>query len=138
MTPSAWRPLSEAPKNLPAYVENAHGVHVAQWEGEWVYYLGDSLLTLSEDTLSLPIADTLELDRAVQSEIARAFGALLSRLLAASQQAHLAAFAPPKQTWVKNRLLREANESRQRGLRAFSTILHTAMGGRIPDEVPHG
>ena len=43
--------------------------------------------------------------------------------------------APPKQTWVKKRLLREANESRQRGLRAFSAILHTSMGGRIPDEV---
>lgn len=136
MTLPAWRPLKDAPQNLPAYVETNSGVHVATWDDEWGYWLGEELRILSEDTLSLPIADALELDRAVQGEIARAFGALLSRLLASSQQEHLATFAPPKQVWVKKRLLREANESRQRGLRAFASILHTSMGGRIPDEVP--
>jgi hypothetical protein len=136
MTLTAWRPLKDAPKNLPAYVETSNGTHIAQWDGEWAYWPDENPRTLSEDTPSLPIADTLELDRAVQVKIAEAFGALLSRLLASSQQEHLATFAPPKQVWVKKRLLREANESRQRGLCAFASILHTSMGGRIPDEVP--
>ncbi len=126
--PSAWRPLSEAPKDRAIFVK-CKGMR-------FVSPANDEFRCSHEGALFVPmVADTLELDRAVQKAVAEAFGALLSRLLAASQQEHLASFAPPKQTWVKKRLLREANESRQRGLRAFSAILHTSMGDRIPDEV---
>jgi hypothetical protein len=140
MTLSAWRPLKDAPTTGIVTVKTPiYGLVIAYYEPQdeyWFHWYGGLAHELTGNELCTTIADTLELDRAVQSEIARAFGELLGGLLAASQQEHLASFAPPKQTWVKKRLLREANESRQRGLRAFSAILHTAMGGRIPDEVP--
>jgi hypothetical protein len=120
--PSAWRPLSEAPKNLPAYVETDHGCHVAQWDGEWVYYPDENLRRLSEDALSLPIADTLGLDRAVQSEIARAFGQLIEAL-------------------VMVRTLRDVGNDGWADVHQSEAIqalkkLRVPFGGRIPDEVP--
>lgn len=135
MTLPAWRPLKDAPVEGTILARLTSGelarataavVHVGRdydgsggWpEAAWVNE--DTGQVIRDDDLVgwLPIADTY------------------SRLLASSQQEHLATFAPPKQVWVKKRLLREANESRQRGLRAFASILHTSMGGRIPDEVP--
>lgn len=135
-SPSAWRPLSEAPRIYAIrHIVRAKG-HETVAEYNYLGWRMDSGKYIDETQWEYRAE--VELDRAVQVKIAEAFGALLSRLLAASQQEHLASFAPPKQTWVKKRLLREANESRRRGLHAFCRILHTSMGGRIPDEVPHG
>lgn len=74
-----------------------------------------------------PIADTYELDRAVQVKIAEAFGALIDVLV---QNEH--AIDPYDDggssdccdahvTWA---------------IQDVRRILHTSMGGRIPDEVP--
>lgn len=130
---SAWRPLSEAPKSLPAYVETGHGCHVAQWDGEWVYYPDENPRRLSEDTPSLPIADTYELDRAVQGEIARAFGELLGPLCMANR---IEAFAAANPAFEHEAHTLAVVSHRREALRNFRRILHTAMGGRIPDEVP--
>ena len=129
MTLSAWRPLKDAPKNLPAYVETDNGTHVAQWDGEWLYWPDDNPRYLSEDTPSLPIADTYELDRAVQGEIVRAFTVILS-VLVDDERMRIGAARRGKPgecfQLFGGYILREA-----------AGILHTAMGGRIPDEVPH-
>lgn len=71
-----------------------------------------------------PIADTYELDRAVQVKIAEAFGELLGHLRIASAAEPLADISPL------------CAIHRAEGLKRFARILHTAMGGRIPDEVP--
>lgn len=82
------------------------------------------------------LAHVAELDRAVQSEIARAFGEMVKRLLIASQSAHLASFSPPKQEWTRKQLAQKARDHQRLAVTRFAAILHTAMGGRIPDEVP--
>lgn len=128
MTLSAWRPLKAAPKNLPAYVEDSNGTHVATWDDEWGYWLGERLCILSEDTLSLPIADTYELDRAVQGEIARAFGALIQAMVDGRE-----CF---ERYSGEHAALMECEQLHQDAIRKVATILHTAMGGRIPGEVP--
>lgn len=133
MTLSAWRPLKDAPKNLPAYVETSNGAHIAQWDGEWAYWPGEYPCALYDDTPSLPIADTLELDRAVQSEIARAFGELLGGLKVASHHARLASQA---HSWPRFAREQSATDHRRNAVSNFRRILHTSMGGRIPDEVP--
>ncbi len=122
MTLSAWRPLKDAPKNLPAYVETSNGTHVATWDDEWGYWLGERLCILSEETLSLPIADTYELDRAVQVGVAIAFGQLIDALVMARALRHIG-----NDGW--------ANIQQSEAVQALKR-LHVAMGGRIPDEVP--
>ena len=130
--PSAWRPLSEAPVAGTILARLTSGelarataavVHVGRdydggggWpEAAWVNE--DTGQIIRDDDLVgwLPIADTLELDRAVQKAVAEAFGELICRLV---DEADCANF----RHWG--------------ALAAFRDILHTAMGGRIPDEVP--
>lgn len=78
------------------------------------------------------LAHVAELDRAVQSEIARAFGALIQAMVDAEY--YLSLRGPNSSydlIYADN-----ADGTFRAGTRAFRGILHTAMGGRIPDEVP--
>lgn len=61
------------------------------------------------------------LDRAVQSEVARAFGELLQGIKTAAAE-------------EKSDLHSRAKTTRGSGIRSFRTILHTAMSGPIPNE----
>ncbi len=106
--PSAWRPLSEAPKDRAIFVK-CKGMR-------FVSPANDDFRCSHEGALFVPmVADTLELDRAVQKAVAEAFGELICRLV---DEADCANF----RHWG--------------ALAAFRDILHTSMGGRIPDEVP--
>jgi len=106
--PSAWRPLSEAPKDRAIFVK-CKGMR-------FVSPANDEFRCSHEGALFAPIADTYELDRAVQKAIAEAFGALIG-ILGTSEKCGSSARA-------------------QLALTYFRRSLHTAMGGRIPDEVP--
>jgi len=158
MTLSAWRPLKDAPhatyytsvgdeRFIVHYdLKEALGevscafADVAHGDADDVCDIELGVLVpiaRGEDGPEGPVlAHVAEIDRAVQSEIARAFGALIGLLSAASQQEHLAAFSPPKQAWVGKSLRRKADGFRKRALFDFRRILHLSMGGRIPDEVP--
>ena len=144
MTLSAWRPLKDAPVEGTILARLTSGelarataavVHVGRdydgsggWpEAAWVNE--DTGQVIRDDDLVgwLPIADTLELDRAVQGEIARAFGELLGGLKVASQQAR---------SWSRFAREQVATDHRRNAVSNFRRILHTSMGGRIPDEVP--
>lgn len=124
MTLSAWRPLKDAPKKDGAIVAVRRTYRldgdptvphaVATCRGTaWVWNDGDRVNISNREFV--PIADTYELDRAVQVKIAEAFGEMIGRL---TDEADCANF----RHWG--------------ALAAFRDILHTAMGGRIPDEVP--
>lgn len=139
MTLPAWRPLKDAPKTHVPVVVTGRGVpNVAiafydtmGWHlrGKWEQQLSEE----GSDVIYAPIADTLELDRAVQSEIARAFGALIQAMVDAEY--YLSLRGPNSSydlIYADN-----ADGTFRAGTRAFRGILHTAMGGRIPDEVPH-
>lgn len=76
----------------------------------------------------------LELDRAVQSEIARAFGALIQAMVDGERCLSHRRRGP--ESWYNTVYEDNADSDRRWGLRTFARILHTAMGGRIPDEVP--
>lgn len=140
MTLSAWRPLKDAPfegtilakladgqlKLATATVVTVgfcrHGGDPGWQEAAWVDE-GDRQIPDDSIVGWLPIADTYELDRAVQYAVAIAFGQLVALLAdgmncgeccgggcRASQQAL--------------------------AIEDFGRIVRTAMGGRIPDEVP--
>lgn len=129
---SAWRPLKDAPAEGTILVKLVdgqlklatatvvtvgfchHGGDPGWQEAAWVDEAGQ--VTPDDSIVGwLPIANTYELDRAVQKAIAEAFGELIGRL---ADEADCANF----RHWG--------------ALAAFRDILHTSMGGRIPDEVP--
>lgn len=135
MTLSAWRPLKDAPKDSDIVVRHTDGgaPYIAEYKilsgtGRWENAQNGRVLNpLRESFEFVPIADTYELDRAVQVKIAEAFGALIDVLV---QNEH--AIDPYDDggssdccdahvTWA---------------IQDVRRILHTSMGGRIPDEVP--
>lgn len=131
MSIPAWRPLKDVPKDLSAYVDTDDGEQVAQWaNGRWFYWGDERPRYLSEDTPSLPIASTLELDRAIQSEIARAFGELIQAMVDAE---HYLSIRGPNASCDLT-YADTADKYRSNGVRAFRRIIRTALGGRIPDE----
>lgn len=85
--------------------------------------VGAGLFKSNAHPLPLPTAETLELDRAVQSEIARAFGGLIQVMVDAE---HYLSIRGPDYADT-------ADMYRRIGVRDFRRIIHTAMGGRIPD-----
>lgn len=123
MTLSAWRPLKDAPRDKAIIIRDGHRRLLA----------GALPDAPHEGAEFAPIADTYELDRAVQGEIARAFGELLGGLKVASRHEYLARRAHP---WSRSARERSATDHRRNAVSNFRRILHTAMGGRIPDEVP--
>jgi hypothetical protein len=97
--------------------------HVAQVLGE-VEELNRLAKTLVDIT---EVAGPPELDRAVQSEIARAFGALIQAMMDGEDCFSM--------WWTDEIASHHRDQIHQDAIRKVSTILHTAMGGRIPDEV---
>lgn len=87
INPSAWRPLSEAPKDKPIVVD-ASDLTIAYPDGDaWIIYCepdGERVVTLDPALYQyVPIADTLELDRAAQHAIAFALGQFLHDMVRA-------------------------------------------------------
>lgn len=113
MTLSAWRPLKDAPRDKAIIIRDGHRRLLA----------GTLPDAPHEGAEFAPIADTYELDRAVQSEVARAFGELIAGCVLA-------------ESWVHPTFAFERKRLRRAGIRAFRFLIHTSMGGRIPDEVP--
>lgn len=155
MTLSAWRPLKDAPhatyytsvgdeRFIVHYdLKEALGevscafADVAHGDADDVCDIELGVLVpiaRGEDGPEGPVlAHVAELDRAVQGEIARAFGELLGGLRVASQHARLASQA---HSWSRFAREQSATDHRRNAVSNFRRILHTSMGGRIPDEVP--
>jgi dihydrofolate reductase len=126
------RPLSEMPSTHPVVVLSGSKLDIA-YPGrtpengvQWTKYYGDNAdkpVQLAPTTEAWCIARTKELDRAVQSEIARAFGELIEGVVRAHQHDH------PEFEYTRRKFRRD-------GIATCKRILHTSMGGPIPDEVP--
>jgi hypothetical protein len=86
----------------------------------WVWNDGDRVNVVNWEFA--PIADTLELDRAVQFAIAIAFGQLVALLADGMNCGECCGGS--------------CRASQQALAMDFGRIVRTAMGGRIPDEVP--
>jgi len=130
MTLSAWRPLEDAPRDKPVVVRgfasaspveflavfrdfwrhSRTGWHIDEWQFEY-----------------RELADTYELDRAVQGEIARAFGELIQAMVDGEQCFSM--------WWTDEIASLHRDQIQQDAIRKVASILHTATGGRIPDEV---
>lgn len=125
MTLSAWRPLKDAPRDKDVVTASYGGLRVIVWdEGRgWGYQASWGWRSVDVETTEyVPIADTLELDRAVQFAVAIAFGQLIDALVMARALRNIGndGWADIQQSEVVQALKR----------------LHVSMGGRIPDEVP--
>jgi hypothetical protein len=85
--------------------------------GCFFYRSFDNICILDDETPCKPIVDdVLELDRAIQGEIARAFGTLLAGVKSATR---------PTNQYADTDLALALARTRN--------ILHVCMGGRIPD-----
>lgn len=130
--PSAWRPLSEAPKDKRVVVDDLGDPRIAEWNEYWNNWEAESCegrYRLNNTQCYLPlVADTLELDRAVQSEIARAFGELIQAIQDGEDCFSM--------WWTDEIAGHHRDQIHKDAIRKVATILHAAMGGRIPDEVP--
>ena len=141
MTLSAWRPLKDAP-HVTYYTSVGDERFIVHYDlkealGEVSCAFADVAHGDADDVCDIELgilvpiargeegsdgptlAHVAELDRAVQGEIARAFGELLAGVKSTSR--------PTNQY---------ADVDWHSALARTRTILHTAMGGRIPDEVP--
>lgn len=125
MSISTWRPLKDAPTKDGTIVavrriyrsdgESRAPHAVATCRGRaWFWNDGDRVNVINWEFA--PIADTLELDRAIQGEIARAFGTLLAGVKSATR---------PTNQYADTDLVLALTRTRN--------ILHVCMGGRIPD-----
>ncbi|KAK4045233.1 hypothetical protein OUZ56_032641, partial [Daphnia magna] len=138
---SAWWSLKDAPRDKPisagqplremtdrgiaiAYVGRRHGdrvVHFNEISQYWWYWTPEDPIHKVPDTIiGFPFVTELELDRAVQKAIAEAFGQMIDALVlsAANRAIGNEAWADIQQSAVIQSLKQ----------------LHTAFGGRIPDE----
>lgn len=117
-----WRPLHSMPLDRPVVVDSVdHGMVVAfpSDAGLWFYWAGRRPHSLQGDVPALSIAWKFVLDRAVQVKIAEAFGVLIGAVLSGARQTN-----PYRDTDLTL------------GLRHTARILHTCLGGRIPDAAP--
>lgn len=114
--PSAWRPLSEAPRIFAArYTVRANG-HETEVEYNTIGWRTGNGKYLDETKCEYRAE--VELDRAIQSEIARAFGTLIGGVKSAARPSNQYAEVDAHHAIIRAR-----------------EILHTALGGRIPDHV---
>lgn len=112
-----------ASRTLRQYPELAERI---QHRTLWPLNYGDNAdkpVQLASTTEAWCIARTKELDRAVQSEIARAFGELIEGVVRAHQHDH------PEFEYTRRKFRRE-------GIATCKRILHTSMGGPIPNSAP--
>lgn len=149
MTISAWRPLKDAP-HVTYYTSVGDERFIVHYDlkealGEVSCAFADVAHGDADDVCDIELgilvpiargeewsdgptlAHVAELDRAVQGEIARAFGELLAALVD-DERMRIAA--------ARRGRPGECFQLFGHALRDAALIIHTAMGGRIPDEVP--
>lgn len=134
MNLSAWRPLKDAPKVWGVIVVRGLGMdRVAMYregDGEdvkrWRVFNEPEISPLIEPLWEYaPVADTYELDRAVQILVVQAF----TMLFAGMQNLVIARENPCRSRPFAEQYVGYC-------IRQAAPIMHVAFGGRIPDEVP--
>jgi len=136
MSSGIWRPMVDAPDDGKVVIKTAdERLHLAtatvitvgrcscDGSGGWqeAAWVDENFQPIPEEDMVgwCHVALVQELDRAVQGEIVRAFGVLLSGVKSGARPTNQYAEADVHTAIVRTH-----------------RILHTAMGGRIPDEVP--
>lgn len=137
MSSSVWRPMADAPAEGKILIKTADGrlhlatatvIHVGRCpcdgSGGWeeAAWVDENYQPIPEEDMVgwCHVALVPELDRAAQGEIVRAFGVLLYGVKRGASPTN-----PYTEVDIHDAIIRTR------------LILHTAMGGRIPDEVPH-
>lgn len=127
---SAWRPLQEAPKDKPVVVDSSMDGMVVAFYGEasgWFYWRAGTPQSLGKLEPYKPIAEAIELDRAVQILIVQAIAELIAKVQFAEDRKR----RETARRWAKSghdRATRLAERTKAVSIRQFAWRLHQAFG----------